>query len=134
LWAAASLLGIASPIATGTGKTKAELLEAANESMLQLHRQYPQAITMAYTYRMEETYFGVLRQGETMVSSKEYELHDIVDKAGSGDCFMAGLIYGIKTHEQLQQIIDYATAAATGKLYEEGDCTHQTIEQVKVRI
>jgi 2-dehydro-3-deoxygluconokinase len=134
LWAAATMLGIASPIVSGTGKTKAELLEAANESMLQLHRQYPQAITMAYTYRMEETYFGVLRQGETMVSSKEYELHDIVDKAGSGDCFMAGLIYGIKTHEQLQQIIDYATAAATGKLYEEGDCTHQTIEQVKVRI
>jgi 2-dehydro-3-deoxygluconokinase len=134
LWATEALLGIASPIATGAGKTRAELLEAAGESMLQLHRQYPQATTLAYTYRMEQTYLGVLQHGREMVSSKEYALHDIVDKAGSGDCFMAGLIYGIKNHEQLQQIIDYAAAAATGKLLEKGDGTHQTIEQVKARI
>jgi 2-dehydro-3-deoxygluconokinase len=134
IWAAETLLGIASPLKESANRTKEELLEAAGTSMLHLQQQYPQTTAMAYTFRMEENYFGVLQHSAAIVSSKEYELRNIVDKAGSGDCFMAGLIYGTKTHDQPQQIIDYAAAAATGKLYEKGDCTHQTVEQVKARI
>jgi 2-dehydro-3-deoxygluconokinase len=134
IWAAETLLGIPSSIADSKGKTKDELIGAAGESMLQIHQQYPQVITMAYTFRMDKSYFGLIQHGPAMATSKEYELQNIIDKAGSGDCFMAGLIYGMKNNLALQQIIDYAAAAATGKLYEKGDCTQQTIEQVKARI
>jgi 2-dehydro-3-deoxygluconokinase len=134
IWAAETLLGIASPMKESAGKTKEELVDAAGTSMLELHNQYPQVTTMAYTFRMEKNYFGVFQHGAAMASSKEYELKNTVDKAGSGDCFMAGLIYSLKNNLQPQEIIDYATAAATGKLFEKGDCTQQTIEQVKVRI
>jgi 2-dehydro-3-deoxygluconokinase len=134
IWAAGHLLGIESSIKESTGKTKNELVEAAGRSMLQLHQQYSQVTTMSYTFRMEENYFGVLQHGPAMVTSGEYQLKNTVDKAGSGDCFMAGLIYGFKNNLPPQQIIDYAAAAATGKLYEKGDCTQQTIEQVKARI
>jgi 2-dehydro-3-deoxygluconokinase len=134
IWAAEALLGITSPVKESAGKTKEELMQAAGTSMLQLHRQYAQVTIMAYTFRMEENYFGVLQHGAAMASSKEYELKNIVDKAGSGDCFMAGLIYGLKNNLQPQEIINYAAAAATGKLYEKGDCTQQTVEQVKARI
>jgi 2-dehydro-3-deoxygluconokinase len=134
VWAAETLLGIASPIAASANKTRAELVAAAGESMLQIHLQFPKVSTMAYTYRLADRYFGVLQHGATMATSIEYPLHHVVDKAGSGDCFMAGLIYGTKQQWQPAQIVAFATAAATGKLYEKGDGTHQTIEQVKSRI
>ncbi len=134
IWAVESLLGIVSPIKDSAGKTKNELIDAAGKSMLQLHQQYPKLTTMAYTFRLEKNYFGILQHGPAMTVSNEYKILHTIDKAGSGDCFMAGLIYGFKNNMDTQQIIDFATAAATGKLYEKGDSTQQTVEQVKNRI
>ena len=59
---------------------------------------------------------------------------EVVDKVGSGDCFMAGLIYGMYHQNKPVEIINYAAAAAVGKLQEVGDATRQTIEQVKARL
>jgi 2-dehydro-3-deoxygluconokinase len=134
IWAAESLLGIALPITDSTGKTKNELLTAAGKSMLELQSQYPQVTTMAYTFRMEENYFGVLQHGAAMAVSNEYPLKNPVDKAGSGDCFMGGLIYGLTNKMTEQQIIDFAAAAAVGKMQEKGDSTQQTIAQINAGI
>jgi 2-dehydro-3-deoxygluconokinase len=134
LWAVESLLGIASTIKESTNKTIQQLTVAANESMLQLHKIYPAVTAMAYTFRMEQKYFGVLQQDTVMAVSNEYPLQNTIDKAGSGDCFMAGLIYGLRNKMLPQQIIDFASAAATGKLFEQGDSTQQTVERVKARI
>ena len=134
LWAVESLLGIASSIKESEGKSKEELVEAAGKSMLQLHKQYPNAETFAYTFRLEKEYFAVLQHGPKMAVSKTYEIKNVTDKAGSGDCFMGGLIYGLTNNAPADEIINFAASAAVGKLSEKGDSTKQTIEQVKARM
>ena len=84
--------------------------------------------------RLEKEYWAVLQDGTEKAVSKTYLMNDVVDKAGSGDCFMAGLIYGLLKKNTPKQIINFAAAAATGKLYEHGDATRQTTEQVNARI
>lgn len=55
-----------------------------------------------------------------------------MDRSGSGDCFMAGLIYGFVTNpNDPQELLNYATAAAFGKLQEHGDATEQEVLQVE---
>ena len=66
-----------------------------------------------------------------MAISREFPLENIVDKVGSGDCFMGGLIYGLYNKHLPQEIIDFAAAAAVGKMQEKGDATNQTIQSVK---
>jgi 2-dehydro-3-deoxygluconokinase len=44
---------------------------------------------------------------------------------------MAGLIYGFYNQNPPQEIIDYATSAAFGKLQEQGDTTGQDVLTVK---
>jgi 2-dehydro-3-deoxygluconokinase len=134
VWAVESLLGIPSAIKQSTGKKRNELIDAATESMQQLQRHYRRLTTMAYTFRTNDNYFGVLQHGAEQSISADYPLVSVVDKAGSGDCFMGGLIYGVLNKMPSKQIIDFASAAASGKLYEKGDSTNQIIEQVKARM
>jgi 2-dehydro-3-deoxygluconokinase len=134
IWSVETLLGLKSPIESSKGKTNAELEDAAGKSMLQLHQHYPKATSFGYTFRLEKDYWGVLQHGHEMAVSKHFKIDAVVDKVGSGDCFMAGLIYGIYNGHQPQEIINYAAAAAFGKLHEFGDATRQTVDKVKARI
>ena len=134
VWAVESLLGIKSSIENSTGKTRQQLIEAAGQSMLQLHKQYPQATTFAYTYRLENTYWAVLQHSNEQAVSKEYNITDVVDKVGSGDCFMAGLIYGFYNKAALQEIIGFAAAAAFNKLFIKGDATTSAVEEIYAQV
>lgn len=60
-----------------------------------------------------------------------FSTKQILDKVGSGDCFMAGLIYGIYKEHLPQHIISLAAAAAFGKLLEYGDATRQSAPEVE---
>ncbi len=134
IWAAENLLGIKSSIENSEGKMTEELVEATGKSMLQIHKQYPNATSFGYTFRLEKEYWGVLQHGPEMTVSKKFPIDRVIDKVGSGDCFMAGLIHGLINNHMPQNIINYAAAAAVGKLQEVGDATTQTVEQVKARI
>lgn len=59
--------------------------------------------------------------GRELVQSKEYDLTHIVDRVGTGDAFMAGLIYGWLTNKDDQQTIEFATASCALKHTLEGD-------------
>lgn len=134
IWAAENLLGIASTIKESKGKTKEELIDAAGESIKQVLARYPKIKTMAYTFRLEETYFAMLYHEKETVVSKEFELSHCVDKVGTGDSFMGGVIYGLYNKIALQSIIDFAASAAVGKMQEKGDSTNQTVMQILQRI
>jgi len=131
LWSAESLLGIRSAILDSIGKTKETLVEAAVASMEVLQHQYPRAKNFAFTFRLEKEYFGVLRKDDINTVSGVYPIESVIDKVGTGDCFMAGLISGLYQQHQAKATIDFAAAAAVGKLYEIGDSTKQKIEDVK---
>jgi len=47
---------------------------------------------------------------------------------------MAGLIYGMRNKYSAEEVINFAAAAAVGKLFELGDATDQTVEQIKKRM
>lgn len=134
VWAAESLLGIEATIKNSDGKSRDELTDAAAKSMLQLHKLYPGATTFAYSFRLEYEYWAVLQHGAQNVVSKQFLMDDVIDKAGSGDCFMAGLIYGLYHGHTAQQLINYAAAAAVGKLQEKGDSTSQTVEMINAKL
>jgi 2-dehydro-3-deoxygluconokinase len=134
LWAVEQSLGIPSPIDTSEGRTEMELVAAAQASMSSLQQQYPATHMVAYTFRLDENYFAVLSIDEDTCQSRSYPAKDAVDRVGSGDCFMAGLIYSIIHRESPQNIIDFAASAAVGKLYERGDSTQQAVAQVMARM
>jgi 2-dehydro-3-deoxygluconokinase len=131
IWSAETLLGIPSTLPDSEGKSKDELIEAAGASMLKLQQQYPGAQTFGYTFRLEKEYFAVLRNSNEAAVSNVYSIGEVKDKIGTGDCFMAGLIYGLYHHHPAKEMIDFAAAAAVGKLYEIGDSTQQHIDDVK---
>ena len=130
IWSAENLLGITSSLKESKGKMKKELLEAAGKSMKQVHITYPSVASIAYTFRLEELYYGVLQHGPKLVVSNEFLLQKTIDNVGSGDCFMGGLIYGLYHQHPPQQVVNFAAAAAFGKLNEKGDATNQTIEDI----
>jgi 2-dehydro-3-deoxygluconokinase len=134
IWSVEALLGLPSAIQTSTGLSQEILVDAAGQSMLQLQKAYPKITTTAYTFRLQDTYFGVLRQGPVTAVSPVFSIADAVDKVGSGDCFMAGLIYGLYHRHRPQAIIDFAAAAATGKMGEVGDATQQRVAAINKRL
>lgn len=131
IWSVETLLGVRSPIKESSGSNREKLIDAACLSMQDLKKQYSKAKTLAYTFRMEKEYYAVLQHENENTVSKIYVIEEVLDKAGSGDCFMAGLINGLYNQYNAKEIIDFAAAAAVGKLYEIGDSTQQTIEAIK---
>lgn len=134
IWSAESLLGIESGIELGSDRSDEKLVLAANETISQLRQKFPQVKTVAFTFRMEHTYFAVLHDHSELFVSEKFKLANVVDKAGSGDCFMAGLIYGLMNNHYPLQIVNFSASAAVGKLSEKGDSTRQTIEQIQKRM
>ena len=63
--------------------------------------------------------------------SEEKRTTKIIDQVGSGDCFMAGLIYSNLQSFSPQQTIDFAVQAAFNKLFITGDATTSTVEEIK---
>ncbi|KIC90292.1 sugar kinase [Flavihumibacter sp. ZG627] len=134
IWSAESLLGIESPLKGSDGATRFALINTAEQSMVALQQQFPQAKTSALTFRMDSSYWAIMQHEQAQYISKEFALAGVIEKAGSGDCFMAGLIYGMLYDNEPAQTINFAAAAAAGKLYEKGDATHQSIQDVANRV
>ena len=134
LWAVEEMLGIQSPIQSSEGFSRSDLEQAAHKSMTSLKEQYPLLNSIAYTFRLTEKYFGIMYNKNNFYTSPTYNMNEVKNIVGTGDCFMAGLIYGICNHHTPEELINFAAAAAVGKLYELGDATDQTVEQIKNRM
>jgi 2-dehydro-3-deoxygluconokinase len=94
---------------------------------------------VACTFRFEEdvhgiSYFATLYSAHHWTDSPVYRSDHIFDKVGTGDCFMAGLIYGLFKQIPEKEIIQFATAAAFGKFFEKGDATSQDLNMIQERI
>lgn len=77
-------------------------------------------------------YTGYLLSGDTVYNSETYNITDIVDRIGSGDAFMSGLIYGlIKFPDHHQKAVEFATASGTLKHYIKGDYSLISVDEVE---
>ena len=136
LWAAEKMLGI--PVdssLTGTDR-KEDYLEHARRSSEAILAAFPRVKQVAKTFRFDREeggiqYYTAFYGDGKLHASREYFSDKIVDKVGSGDCFMAGLIRGISREQSIQETLEFATAAAFQKLFIPSDATDQRAEDIQ---
>ncbi|QMW04320.1 sugar kinase [Spirosoma foliorum] len=138
IWAANSLLGIPVDPEVHSRDQKDEYLEHSLATAEAIQRQFPRCKVVANTFRFDTPptglryYTTLYTHGQQYVSS-ELLTDSVVDRVGSGDCFMAGLIYGLYNQHNPQAVVDFAAAAAFGKLQELGDATGQSVADIMKR-
>jgi 2-dehydro-3-deoxygluconokinase len=130
LWAAEKMLGIPVDPSIHEDSTKEAYLEHALSTSRQIREKFPRAKFVANTFRFDAgatgiRYYTTLFAENKMYVSTEHFAEKIVDKVGSGDCFMAGLIYGLYRERPYQELLEFATAAAFQKLFIVSDATDQ---------
>lgn len=139
LWSANSLLGIALDENIHGHKSKQAYLDHAKSSSEAIMEKFPACKTVANTFRFDGEgnqlwYYTTLYNQNEFIASKEFTASNVIDRSGSGDCFMAGLIYGLYNQHPNDQLLNYATAAAFGKLQEMGDATGQDVFTVNMNL
>ena len=130
LWAAHHLLG--APLPEVGGQDYPAYQETTNQY---LFLQHPTCQWIAHTYRFDHPeggiqYHATLSDRTHSASSPTFRRQEVVDRVGSGDCFMAGLLAGITSDWSTSKTVSFAAMAAIGKLGEKGDATQQSIEQI----
>ncbi len=138
VWAVEAMLGIpVTPDIHESGQKSIYLKEALNTSE-EIIKQYPKCKAVANTFRFDGRgdvdYYASLYTGGEFHSSSEYNATKIINKVGSGDCFMAGLIYGFYNSFSPEDTLEFATAAAFDKLFIESDTTNKTAEQILAKL
>jgi 2-dehydro-3-deoxygluconokinase len=135
IWAANTLMGIPVSDSLNENSTQENYLAHATKTAEEIFKQFPTCKYVANTFRFdasgkEVNYYAALNTLDEQQVSPLFKAKTTVDKVGSGDCFMAGLIYGITNEHPLKNVISFAAAAAFGKLQEKGDATNNSIENV----
>lgn len=136
LWAVEKMLGI--PVdneLTGRGR-KEDYLEHAQRTSEQILALFPRVKQVAKTFRFDRGekgihYYTAFFEGGKLYSSRDYFSAEILDKVGSGDCFMAGLIRGLYRGQAIPDVLEFATAAAFSKLFIPSDATDQRAEDIE---
>lgn len=137
VWAAEKMLQIPVHPDLVTTDTKEMYLEQALVTSRQIIKQYPRCKAVANTFRFDHKgilYYTTLYTNSQLHVSSEYTTDTVIDKVGSGDCYMAGLIYGFYREQPAQDIVEFATAAAFQKLFIKGDATNKSVEEITATI
>ncbi|WP_316835195.1 sugar kinase [Pedobacter nutrimenti] len=138
VWAAEKMLGI--PVNEGVVEAdqKAIYLLQSEQSSKAIMAAYPACKAVANTFRFDAgagvRYYSTLFSEGSLKVSKEYFAEQIVDKVGSGDCYMAGLIRGFFLDKPAQEVLDFATAAAFSKLFIESDATSLKPAEIEEKV
>lgn len=140
VWAANKMLGTAlhSDLKQTEGYAKETLLQQATDTSKEILSLFTACKAVANTFRFDNgkgiRYYTAIYTNNELTVSEEYISDEILDKVGSGDCFMAGLIYGFYNQLPVSEILNFATAAAYDKLYIPSDATTSTVEEIEKRI
>lgn len=139
IWSAHDLLGISLDPALLHQNDPASYREHARKSAQTLLKRFARVTTVALTFRFDEgekgiQYFASLYTAHQSAESPVLRTEEILDKVGTGDCFMAGLIYGLIHQLPENDIILFASSAAFGKFFEIGDTTAQGVRMIWERI
>lgn len=131
IWSAEAMLGIELP---DFKPSRGGYLEAAGKCSAKIVEQYPRCRFVANTFRFSgeerlEYYAGLYSDGQ-LYTSQLRSTDKVIDRIGTGDSFMAGLIYGLEKKMDMQQLIDFAAAVAFNKLFIRGDASTATAEDI----
>lgn len=111
-----------------SGRSPAESGDAATDdgSAAQLLERYPRLTWAAHTRRQivagEQQLTGIIQErGGQRIASRSWRLGSVVDRVGSGDAFVAGVLHGLCAGSPIDEVIECATAAAALKHSVPGD-------------
>lgn len=71
-----------------------------------------------------------LFDGQDVYKSRVYDIQPITDRIGTGDAYMAGLIYGLLTFNDMQRAVEFGAAASALKHTITGDVNLATVAEV----
>jgi 2-dehydro-3-deoxygluconokinase len=139
IWSAHNLLGIPLDSALLRHNEPASYLQHARQTAQTLRQRFARVKTVALTFRFDDgekgiQYFASLHTSRNIAESPVLRSDEILDKVGTGDCFMAALIYGLIHQLPENDIILFAASAAFGKFFEIGDATGQDAQEIWERI
>lgn len=128
------VLGIKAPDTDITsGKLEAENYRYVVEEIV---KQYPNLKKVAITLRGSisasyNQWSAILYDGIKLYIGSQHKIRPIVDRVGTGDSFMGGLIYGLLTYkEDLQIALNFAIAASCLKHTIFGDFNLVSVNEV----
>lgn len=135
IWAANKLLNAPLVELTSDENITEKYLNQSLISSEFITKNFPKVKHVANTFRFDSKfdsieYFATLFSNNTFHISNKINVNDIKSKIGTGDCFMAGVIYGITQNWEPSKTINFASTAAIGKLFEVSDATNQTLENI----
>jgi 2-dehydro-3-deoxygluconokinase len=94
-----------------------------------------QVITLRESHSADHNgWSAVMFDRKQFLSSRHYEITDIVDRVGGGDSFAAGLIYGLRTYKDGQRALEFATAASCLKHSILGDINRVSVAEVETLV
>ena len=133
IWAAEKMLGIS--LSIDDDAEKLNYLELSEKTSGEIIKNFSRCSQVANTFRFNKNegvdYYATLFKDDQLYVSTEKYVAQVVDRVGSGDCFMAGLIYGNNSSYLPQQTIDFAVSAAVNKLSIQGDSTTSSVSEIK---
>ncbi|WPV67255.1 sugar kinase [Chitinophaga sp. LS1] len=126
IWAAHTMLDTNLNTVALEANSREVYLQQAHEVALEITEKFPRCKQVAFTYRFSHApihnlYYATWYDNGTLSVSKQYETSEVVDRVGSGDSFMAGLIHARLSGMDAQETISFAAAAAWSKLFLKGD-------------
>jgi len=126
-------LGVKVDIDVESGRLQAEKYKELTDKILKL---YPNIQKIAITLRESHSanyngWSAVLNNKKEFLTSKKYEIHNIVDRVGGGDTFAAGLIYGVTNLPSDKEALEFAVAASCLMHSIPGDLPLLSVEEVK---
>jgi 2-dehydro-3-deoxygluconokinase len=126
-------LGIEVEIDVDSGRLEPEKYRDLTEKVLSLFPNIEKiAITMRESHSADYNgWSAVLNTGNEFLVSQKYEIRDIVDRVGSGDTFVSGLIYGLSNLATDREALDFAVAASCLKHSIPGDLPLLSVGEVK---
>jgi 2-dehydro-3-deoxygluconokinase len=97
---------------------------------------YPNLKTIAITLRESRSasnngWSACLNDRKQFLVSRHYDITNIVDRVGGGDCFAAGIIYGLLAFGSPQDALEFAVAASCLKHSIPGDFNRFSTEEVQ---
>lgn len=126
-------LGIEAGVDVHSGKLEREQYRILSDKVL---AAYPNLKALAITLRESKSashngWSACLNNRAGFLLSRHYEITHIVDRVGGGDCFAAGLIYGMLTQPDHQAALEFAVAASCLKHSIPGDFNRFTADEVQ---
>src|SRR5688500_2670917 len=107
-------LGVDIEVDVHSGALETERYKAIAERVLE---EFPNLERQVITLRESRGadvngWSAVMATRGSFLTSRRYEITDIVDRVGGGDSFCAGLIYGLMTYRDDAKALEFATAAS----------------------